>query len=133
MGCFLVSLLSATPKGEIDKAITSVETHILLYALLIMFSGRTRHFIVQLAVHIAIQRVCEEYDSCREAKLLFLSSDVLSLRWHGQSVILSRIPFAQQQNVPTNSYAICTLLNLIYLRPCGEESRHPSEDHTHPF
>lgn len=87
-----------------------------LYALLIMFflSGKTGDFRVQLARNIAIQRVCEEYDSCRGAKPLFLSSDVFSLRWHGQSVILSWIPLAQKQNIPTNSYAICTLLMSLW-------------------
>lgn len=86
---------------------------------------KTGNFRIQLVGNITFQSLSHEHDSCREAKPLFSSSDVFSLRWQGQSVILCWMPLTRLQNAPTNSCGICTSLNLIYLRPLWEQKRRP--------
>lgn len=85
-------------------------------------------FRIQLRGNITFQRFSCEYDSCRKAEPLFLSSDVFSLRWRGQSAVLSWMPLTWLPNVSTDSCGICTSLNLIYLRPLvgAEELSQPS-------
>lgn len=90
--------------------------------------NRDFFFRIQLRGNIIFQRFSCEYDSCRKAEPLFLSSDVFSLRWRGQSAILSWMPLTWLPNVSTDSCGICTSLNLIYLRPPegAEELSQPS-------
>lgn len=59
------------------------------------------------------------------ARLLLSSSDVFSLRWQGQSAVLSWMPPTRLQNAPANSCRICTSLNLIYWRPLWEQRSRP--------
>ncbi len=87
---------------------------------------KTEKFRIQLVGCIMFQSLSHEHDSCREAKQLLSSSDVFSLRWQGQSVILSWMPLTRLQSAPTNSCGICTSLNLIYLRPHWEQRSRPS-------
>lgn len=94
---------------------------------------KTGNFRIQLVGNITFQSLSHEHDSCREAKLLYSSSDVFSLRWRGQSAILCWMPLARLQNAPTNSCGICTSLNLIYLRPLWEQRRRPSPGSHEPI